>query len=138
MPNTPPNLLASGTIRPCRFVKISGAFQCAEADANEDVIGVSMEGTNTAPLSDLVTSDNAAVSGDSLRIFGNGDTCLLQIGDTVTYGQRLKSDADGKGVPVATTGTTIQYYGARALQSGSASEKIWVQIEIGVIRPALA
>jgi hypothetical protein len=52
-------------------------------------------------------------------------------------GNLLKSDADGKGVPIATTGTTIQQYGAMALESGKSGEKIRVFIMLGSERPAI-
>lgn len=137
MPNTPPNLQAGGTIRPCRFVKVTDDHVGSEADANERVIGISGVDTNQPPLSDLVSSSNHATVGQQLKLFGEGDVCLLEIGDTVTASQLLKSDADGKGVPIATTGTTIQNIGARALQGGAAGAFIQVQVTIFSERPAL-
>lgn len=138
MPATPPNYVAVGQIRPSRFVTLVDDFAVEEADANEIICGIAMEGTRTAPISDVVTTNIAAESGDSLQVYGDGEECLLECGDTVVAGNRLKSDADGKGVPMATTGTTIQHYGAQALQDGAASELIRVFIRIGSERPALA
>lgn len=139
MPNTAPHFKASGTIRPARFVKISGSNTCAESDANEKVIGVSMLGTNQPPLEDLVTNAYAAESGDSLEIHGDGDICYLELGSGgATAGQDLKSDADGKGVAAATTGTTIQQIGATALETASAGELCRVQVYRATILPAVA
>jgi len=106
-----------------------------EANANEMVIAVSQEGSRTAPLSDLVATDQAAQQGETLRVYGPGDVCLLTLGDTVTRGLRLKSDAAGRGVPVTLVGTTIQEYGAIALQSGTVGEKIKVLVDLGRFRP---
>ena len=47
---------------------------------------------------------------------------------TVTRDGWIKSDADGKGVAAATTGTTVQQIGARALQSGISGQKILVYV----------
>lgn len=139
MPNTPPLLMAKGIIRPCRFVKLDptnphGALEC---DANDIPIGISYDGTNKPPLEGLVTTAYAAEDGQAISIYGEGDICLLECGGDVVTGNRLKSDADGKGVPIATTGTTIQQFGARALENGAAGTLVRVQILIGSERPAL-
>lgn len=138
MANTPHNFRASGTIRPCRFIKISGNDDCAECDANDRPIGITYQDGKYPPLNDLVTTNNHAEDNDPVRSYGIGDICLLELGGTVTAGDRLKSDADGKGVAIATTGTTIQQFGAVALEGGSSGEKRRVQIVLGSERPALA
>jgi hypothetical protein len=112
--------------------------QGLEADANDVLIGISYEGGKHAPLSDLVSSNPHAESGDPIGLYGDGEQCLLELGGTVVRGGRLKSDADGKGVAVATTGTTIQQYGAIALESGVSGEKIRVFVLLGSERPALS
>lgn len=139
MPNTPPLLMAKGTIRPCRFVKLDasnphGALEC---DANDIPIGISYDGTNKPPIEGLVTTAYAAEAGQSLPLYGDGDICLLEAGDNVVTGNRLKSDNDGKGVPIATTGTTIQHFGAVALENGASGTLVRVQVKIGSERPAL-
>jgi len=136
-----PNFVAGGTIRPSRFVKIDSDndHQVLEADANEALMGISQTGTNRVPLSDLVTTSYAAVDGEQVKVYGNGDFAIIEAGDVIVRGNKLKSDADGKGVPVATTGTTVQNYGALALASAAASgELIPVQVLLGDTRPALA
>lgn len=140
MPNTPANLMAGGTIRTSRFVKfnVSDDFQVLEADANARIFGISQDGTNYPPLDDLSVSANAAIDGQFIQLFGEGDTCLLELGDTAVRGDRLKSKADGTGEPIASSGTTIQQYGAVALQSGVVGELIRVQAFCErSIRPAL-
>lgn len=125
MANTPPNLRASGTIRPSRFVKISGVHTGAEADANEDAIGISYQDGKYPPLNDLVTTNNHAENGDPIRLYGEGDICLLTLGGSVTAGNQIKSDADGQGVAASSAGDKVR---AVALESGSSGEKRLVQI----------
>lgn len=126
---------ASGDIYPARFVKASGDFTIAQATANDPISGISHNATNTAPIPE-VTSDKAATSGQSCRIHKPGERCLLRLGGTVDAGNRLKADADGKGVAIASAGTTPQRYGAKALQGGVAEDLIEVEVEFGVESPA--
>lgn len=138
MRSTTPSLVAGGDIYPCRFVKISSAanYKGLQATANDVLIGVSHEGTNYPPLSDQSVSTKHAKSGQPIGMYGEGDECLLEIGDTVVRGNRLKADTNGKGVPILTTGTTIQNVGAIAQESGSSGERIRVQVRFESVRPA--
>jgi hypothetical protein len=139
MPNTTPAYVAGGTIRPCRFIKAdsSASHTVLEADANERTVGIAGSETNQPPLSDLVSSSNHATTGQSVHAYGPGEECYLELGDTVVNGGLLKSDADGKGVPIASTGTTIQQVGARALEDGVSGNKIRVEVIEYSERPAL-
>lgn len=137
MANSPSHYLAGGTIRTARAVKITAAHTVSESDANEKSVGISQEGSNYPPLSDLVSTNNAAVAGEQLKVYGPGEECLITAGDTIAAGDRLKSDADGKGVPVASTGTTLQEYFAVALDAGSADELVRCFVELGAVRPAI-
>lgn len=142
MTRTAPELIAGGDIRPFRFVKIDtsqgGDHTGLEADANDELIGVCGGDTNYAPLSGLITTNYHAQEGQPIKLHGDGEETLLELGDTVTQGDKLKSDADGRGVPIATTGTTLQHYGAIALESGAADQRIRVQVLLGSERPAIA
>jgi hypothetical protein len=111
---TTPNLRASGTIRPYRFVKQDGSTDNAgaEADANEVAVGVS-NGTNLD-----YTSANHAVDGDVIHL-QPGSIVDVEFGGTVTVGGRVKSDADGKAVAVATSGATQQNSLGVALHGGA-------------------
>lgn len=138
MPNTSPHLIAGGTIRASRFIKLTGAFIASEADANEKVIGISGIGTNNAPIPSVSTAYHAT---ENQQVFchGEGDEALLEAGSGGwTAGDYLKSDADGKGVSIATTGTTQQEIGAIALQTVAAGEFGRVQVLIDSRYPALA
>jgi len=141
MPNTPPNLIAGGAIRPHRFVKMDTAeeHQGLECDANDAPIGIAGPPTLNAPMSDLVTTNNAAADGDSFLLKGPGEYCQLEAGASFNSGTRLKADADGKGVAVATSGTTIQQWGAISQQAAAADgDLVEVFVELGSERPALS
>jgi|TARA_R110000824_G_scaffold41446_1_gene123295 hypothetical protein len=132
--------MANGDIRPARFVELqnaSGQARAIEANANEKVIGISMNGTNKAPIPD-VTSTNAAESGQHLRVHVQGEETLLELGGTVAAAAFIKSDADGKGVAALTTGTVTQEIGAVALESGVSGELIRVKVQLHRHRPAIA
>lgn len=139
---TLPTMAAGGTIRRCRFVKLDTTANntLLEADANERTIGISQEAGREAAIPS-VTADppEAAQDGDHLQFHPPGDWCLLEAGSGGwTTGDRLKSDADGKGVIIATTGTTIQQIGAVALESAAAGELGKVLVVYASERPALA
>jgi hypothetical protein len=138
MANPQHGFSASENIRECRFVVISGNHTLAEGDANERTVGITYQSSKFPPLNDLVATNYHAQSGDQCQIYGLGDVCLLQLGGTVTAGDLLKSDNDGQGVAIATSGTTIQQIGARALEGGSSGERRLVQIVQFSERPALA
>lgn len=127
--NVSPQLVSGGNIYPSRFVKLSTAADntALQAGANDPQIGISQVGTKDAPGL-TGASAYAAEAGDNIQIWGLGDICLLEAGaGGWTRGDRLKSDADGKGVPIAGTGAN-QHVGAYALESAAANEFGRVQI----------
>lgn len=126
-----------GTVNPSRFVKIS-VFQdnsVEQAGANDVTCGVSAEWSYNAPIPSATTE--AAPSGASVKVYDVGETCLLELGGSVSRGGRIKSDTDGKGVAIATTGTTIQQIGAYALETGTSGQLIRVMVLNYSERPAL-
>jgi hypothetical protein len=109
------NAIASGDINEYRFVKVgtdNTIKSVAQATAGAAIFGVAQyrqdDGKPIAP-----------------SIVGVGD---LIIGGTVSAGNRLKSDANGKGV--ATDGAG-QEYGAIALIDGVSEDRIPVIIVTG-------
>lgn len=119
--------IASGTIRPMRFVKIgTDEGLLLECDAGERPIGISFQGTHR---SDYVDDDgNLAESGEPLSYYTQGARCWLTIAATTASGDRLMSDADGKGTPTTADG---DLFGAVALRDGVAGENIPVEVLIG-------
>ena len=139
MPNTPPRLMASAPIRTSRFVKISGPHKGAESDANESTVGICYAGSDYAPLSDLVSTNDHAKANDPIGLLGEGEGGLLTAGAAVTAGDYLKSDADGKGVTILASGTTVQKVGALALETAAADgDIILAQVVRFDHRPALS
>lgn len=134
--NVSPQLKAGGNILPHTFVKPSATadntgLQCG---ANEQMLGISQEGLRDAPGL-TGASSYAAIDGDTVKIYGLGDICLLKAGSGgYTRGDRLKSDATGGGVPIAGTGAN-QNVGAIALESAAAGELGRVQIILLSIEP---
>lgn len=130
---------ASANITPSRFVTLSGAKTVAQAGDNGEIIGVAQEGSNKAPLQDMVSTVYAAETGQSLEVYSTGEVCLVEAGGTINAGNLLKSDSQGRAVAIATSGTTIQNYGAIALEGGATGEKILcLVVPLGKVRPALA
>ncbi len=130
---------AGGDIRPSRFVKQSTAADntILEADANEEIIGISGPATMDAPIPGA--SANAAEANDPVTYHPEGNICKLEIGSGgCTRGANLKSDADGKGVLALTTGAVMQWVGAKALESASAGEFAMVLVKSFPIYPALS
>lgn len=121
--------VAGGNIYPCRFISQSASapFTAIQAAAGDATFGISMEGTTVVPIDGYTDASSvyAATLGLPVPYWGEHDDCLLEIAGTVTAGDLLKSDANGKGV-TGTPGT--DKCGARALQSGVAGEKIRVVV----------
>lgn len=124
-------LKASGTIRTSRFIKHDTTENASalEADAAEVTIGISSEGAQDAPIPGA--SANAAEDGDSFMYHPQGQEALLELGTGgCTAGDRLKSDADGKGV---TTTTDTDWYGALAYETAVAGDKARVLVQGGFV-----
>lgn len=120
-----------GTINPSRFVKRSTAadFTILQADLNSFPDAISQNWGVDAPIPSV--TDNpipAGRAGDTIMCHHShsgspqDSTVWLLAGGTVTRGDRLMPDANGKGI----TATTGKYYGAIADESGVDGEYIKV------------
>ena len=127
MAGTNPNYLAGGNIYPCRFVTpdASNNTRVTQAVAGSPIAGISGSSTETAPLPSNATYH--ATSGNPCRVHGEGEQALLEYGDTITRGQYIVSDANGKGIPFDLTGKAHEH-GAIALASGIAGDIRNVQV----------
>lgn len=127
---------AGGTIRPFRLVKFESGTDntLLEADANEACIGIS-QGSNKDFTSANHAEDTDPVMlqpGRIMRLECDGS------GTAIAAGDRLKSDADGKGVKALTTGTVNQESPCRSLQDcASDGLLIDVMFDPQVVRPAI-
>jgi hypothetical protein len=123
--------VAAGDIYPARFVKAApGGFSCAQCVANDPVFGISQLGTNGPPIPGT-TYDKAAIAGGSLRIHKPGERCFIQAGAAIVSGNRLKSDVNGMGVPLANNVTSGEQFGAVALQDAQVNEFCECEVVIG-------
>lgn len=122
--------VAGGDIRPMRFVNLdtSNAGRVLEADADEEIYGVSGMGKRFAPYASLDDGFHA-VAGENCQVYGPPEKDVpLVLGGTVTRGDYLKSDADGAGV---TASSDQEKYGAIAMESGVSGDIIPVQLVKG-------
>jgi hypothetical protein len=131
-------IVGSSTVAPSVFVTQVGvsAYSVQQCGANGVPIGISQEGTRSAPDDENAGSTyagaytgTAGYTGDPIQCYTLGDVCLLTLGTTVTVGAQLASDANGKGV----LGTTGQNLGAEALEAGNAGDLIRVQVVLGKV-----
>lgn len=112
---------AGGAIAPSRFVKVGGADnQVIQATSGAAAIfGVTEQQVGAAGAS--------AASGDTVDVI-KCDFAYLELGDTVTRGNYLTADANGKGVPVTIVAGTPVYCGGIAEVSGVAGDIILVKV----------
>jgi len=125
----PKVMRANGTVYPSRFVAIDASDNNSvlQANAGQRTFGVSSEGGREAPVPSLSTV-YAAIAGDDLQVYSMGQTCLLELGAACLAGYRLKPDSNGKGVPIAGTPAIIEFFGAEALEAGSAGDFVKVLV----------
>lgn len=90
-----PNVVAGATIRPFRFVTISGDAEVEESDALEIPVGVT-----TGSTVDF-TSDNHATVGLEVSL-QTGLIVRVQAGGSVSAGDWVQSNADGEAITAGT------------------------------------
>ena len=122
----PQSLIATGDIFPSRFVKLSTTRgKGTQAGAGERPVGISQRGTRRSEYVD--TSGKAAVVGEPVTVFDQGEECWLEIAGTIAVDGLIKSDADGKGVAA---GSDADWVGAIALGGGVSGDLIPVKVHI--------
>lgn len=126
-----PSFTAAGNIRPCRFVKITGAMQVSECGVlGERAFGISQEGLVDTPIPGA-SATLAATAGLPVGVFGPGETCLLQVSAAVTPGALLRTTADGRAVATVTANDN---YSAIALEAQATVDgRVLVFIQSGKV-----
>ncbi|MDE2101453.1 MAG: hypothetical protein KGL39_29680 [Patescibacteria group bacterium] len=126
------SFMPNGSVTASRFVKLDATqtggyvLQCGAGDI---ITGVAQQGTQEAPLVGLDSAFAGTQEQNEILVYTPPDTCTLEIGAAVSLGDFLKSDASGRGI---TAGTDGDWYGARAMQSGTAAgQLIRVEVIIG-------
>lgn len=125
----PKVMRANGTIYPSRFVAIDASDNNSvlQANAGQRTFGISSEGGREAPIPS-VTTVVSAQAGDDLQVYSMGQTCLLELGAACLAGYRLKPDSNAKGVPISGGSGTLEFFGAEALEAGSAGDFVKVLV----------
>lgn len=129
----------AGSIAPSTFVTIDGTQgdnMCRQATGTGDIpIGISQVGYDVAPgLSQLFPGASitqvAAVAGEPLGIFTNGDVCGMVVGSLpITPGTLLGPDSQGRAVAV--TPGSGNWYGAIATSAANAGDIVDVYKWLG-------
>lgn len=114
------NYTAGAAIAACRFVKHGAADGAAiqSTDASVPVLGISEQ--------------LATPSGDQADVIKLG-LAYLELGGSVTRGNILIPDANGKGIAATIVAGTEQHAGAIAEVSGDAGDTIPVQVIAGQV-----
>jgi hypothetical protein len=127
------NFQASGSIVRCRFVKQSAAGTVAQqSTAGAFCVGISGDAGNSSPIP-LNTTDPpyAAVSGQQCNVIGFHDGSnfpVLEIGTGgCSAGDRLASDANGKGVVTTTNGHWLHAVAEEAASAGELCKVRWIE-----------
>ncbi len=113
---------AGGSVNSRRFIKMGAADgQAIQATGSAaTIIGISEQVVGAS-------TSNVAVAGDTFDVV-KGDQAYLELGDTVTRGQYLTADANGKGIPAVIVAGTPLYVGAYAEESGVVGDQILVTL----------
>lgn len=137
-PTNSKSRIAGGTIRPFSFIMgqpgvVLGALQCS--GSNVPIIGIGPEWTNEMMGTQwqrnyLPAGYPAAVAGQSIRVYEDGEDALILVGSgqTVSPDDYLTSDASGYAVRVTNPLAGTVYIGARAIEGGTAGQVIRVQV----------
>lgn len=111
------SFVANGNITPMRFVKLDTTAdqKVLQSGAGDKCFGIAQEGTRYLPGFGNLDDGFRAIAGENVMVYTEPDECWLEIGaGGVTAGDRIKSDASGKGV---TTAVNDDEFGALALQT---------------------
>lgn len=110
--------ISGGVIQPYRFVRITATNTVSQASAStQRVIGISQDFARNAPV-DGASTAAATAAGQEIMVYGLGEECLLELNATLSAGDLVCPDADGKGVAAAST----YFVGATLVESGVAGD----------------
>lgn len=124
-PITAPQLVATGNVSPCRFVKFATTgSEGTQASAATDLLaGISWEETRYPPNSPA-DDGYVAIADENLPYHSAGMVCNLVISATLTAGTLVTSDSAGKGAAPSSG----NYVGAVLLQGGDADDKVMAYV----------
>jgi hypothetical protein len=132
---------ATGNITVASFVTIDSSVATGssvkQAVATDIPIGIAQQGGGDPPLANYITASPvlAAQAGQSLDITPEGEVTYLRIGaGGCAPGDFLKPTTAGAGIKLAGTASTLEWYGARALQTAASGTLALVLVTVGSIR----
>lgn len=127
MPLNNMSYVAGENLAPSRFVKRDTSQDNAVVYADDGtaaLVGITFSGTRAAPIPS-VSESLAAAEGEPVRVYGVGDRCEVELGETITAANlNLTATTDGKAV-AANSG---DFVGAIAERAASSGERVWVQV----------
>lgn len=127
MPAQAPSFIAKGDVPPSLFVKQSGDHGAVLCGAGDEAVGVSHEGTRTAPITGVTPL--TAATGEAVMVYTDTFTCEVKAGDTIVAGDKLAPNADGEAVP-AQAGSV---YSAIARAGAADGERCKCTVTRGVV-----
>lgn len=139
-----PGFVAGADIRPGRVVKLSSDWTVVEAtgtSASQDRNIVGVSAVWTAKPSGFVGDDKAAVQGQAVRVYQDGEIGLALCSTAVSGGQLLiaedsATDARVKPLPAFNSaGTTEKAYVTvgQALHSAAANEYVRFRVRVDLV-----
>jgi hypothetical protein len=128
----PEGIQAAGNVSPKRIVKISGNNKVVQASAATDkMFGIAGQRTRYAEITGLSLNDGYhAVSGENCEVFQVGETAPLVAGGAVVAGDRITSDASGKGIATTTDKDSIV---GQAVNGAASGEEFMCRINPGTV-----
>lgn len=117
----------NGNINPSRFVKLATADDSVTQCGSAEVI----HGISQRDIRDI-DGTVAGAAGEEIEVhLPPEEDILLELGSGgATYGDRLTSDTNGKGIAMGSTAATKYNVGAIALENGSEGDLIRVRVHI--------
>jgi hypothetical protein len=131
-----PNWIAGGNIYPATIVTNVGQAEETVVQATSSsvpYVGIAQEGTYYAP-GVVGSTTYAAVSGQELRVFQDGEVALCVSDTTITAGQSIKSDSVGFGTPVVSSDSVGVFVVGRAIEGTTGANILFrVMVQPGFV-----
>lgn len=124
-----PSFVAEEDLETSRFV-VAGVEPYTivkPTDGSDSIVGVTHEGSREAPIPGI--TPKAALTGESVRVYGDGEVCEVEAGGTVAAGNLVMSDANARAI-AATAGN---FTGGRALNDAVNLGRLRIQVQPGFL-----
>jgi len=126
-----PGFVAGDSIFPGRVVYVSGPFQVKQVDAgkenNKNIIGISA--TIRRRPQGFDDNDKAALAGEPIRVYTNGEIALALAQTNVAAGDVLVAHSDGRVKPLPSVPGQYMVVGV-ALHDAATNEYVRVYVKV--------